>query len=383
MASKVFRIALVLTSRFPSEKAYAVTTSETAKAALSLGIPTRIYAPSNSAHELTTCIENLLIRKLSFLLGRTPGKFDASIFMLRRIAVAFKFKKILRNINSPDLIVWTRDPLIALLTRTDVSVFLEIHSRPSRFDGVVFKVLNNRRRFAVGTLTKDHKDQLQKFFLKCDITILPMGVSGAFFNSKRQQVIDEKIGYIGKGWSSGQDNKLTDLIEAAKLVDVAVEKRKQWEFLGLEPNYRTTMEKLVSSIQWRNSEFGFVDHVSHKDVPNFLRLMTIGLVPYHDSEYNRQRFPIKALEYAAAGVSILATDTPGNRRILNSDICYFYTPDDTSSLTSVLTLILNDYEGRRQKIENARDWAKTHSYEARVEIVLNSIAISNARSPIK
>jgi glycosyltransferase involved in cell wall biosynthesis len=207
-----------------------------------------------------------------------------------------------------------------------------------------------------------------------------MAVNSTFFLPSRSEFEDEKIGYVGKGWSSGEDNKLYELISSAKLVDDEANIPIQWEFLGLEPNYKSKMESEVGRYSWINSKFNFINHVSHAEVPKYLGAMSMGLIPYHDSNYNRQRFPIKALEYAAAGVTILATDTPGNHSVLNSNFCYFYVPDDATSLAKTILSILKEKKRRNQKRESARGWAKAHSYEARVEIVLDGFDNSNERS---
>jgi glycosyltransferase involved in cell wall biosynthesis len=377
------KIALVLTARFPSEKAYAVTTLETARAAESMGIPAEIYAPFDSKSEIVsnvTYVENKIIRKLAPLLGRVPGRLGAYIFLTRRILIAAEFRKISRATNYPNLIVWTRDPIVAIMTNNETRVFLELHNKPSLVDGLICKLLDRKRKFSVGTLTATHQDQLREYFSKAKISILPMAVSSTFFLPSRSEIEDETIGYVGKGWSSGEDNKLYELISSAKLVDDEAKAPIHWEFLGLEPNYMSKMESEVGRYSWINSTFDFINHVSHDKVPKYLGAMSIGLIPYHDSIYNRQRFPIKALEYAAAGVTILATDTPGNHSVMKSDFCYFYVPEDVTSLAKIILLILNEKKERNQKRENARRWAKTHSYEARVEIVLGVFDSSNERS---
>ena len=377
------KIALVLTSRFPSEKAYAVTTLETARAAESMGVPVKIYAPFDSKSETVsnvTNVENKMIRKLTPLLGRAPGKLGAIIFYVRRFLIAAEFRKSLRASNSPNEIVWTRDPIVAIMINNQTRVFLELHNKPSRIDGLICKLLDSKRKFFVGTLTATHQDQLRKYFSKTKISILPMAVNKSFFLPSRSELEEETIGYVGKGWSSGEDNRLYELITSAKLVDDETETLLQWEFLGLEPNYKSKMESEVGRYTWKKCKFNFINHVSHDEVPRFLESISIGLIPYHDSIYNRQRFPIKALEYAAAGVTILATDTPGNHSVMKSDFCYFYDPEDVTSLAKTIQLILEDKQERNQKRESARRWAREHSYESRVEIVLDVVGNSNERS---
>jgi teichuronic acid biosynthesis glycosyltransferase TuaH len=54
-------------------------------------------------------------------------------------------------------------------------------------------------------------------------------------------------------------------------------------------------------------------------LPEYLRIMDVGLVPYGDSAFNRGSFPLKTLEYLAAGRAVVATDLPAIRW-LGSDL---------------------------------------------------------------
>jgi teichuronic acid biosynthesis glycosyltransferase TuaH len=48
-------------------------------------------------------------------------------------------------------------------------------------------------------------------------------------------------------------------------------------------------------------------------LPGYLRLIDVGVVPYGDSPFNRGSFPLKTLEYLAAGRAVVATDLPSIR----------------------------------------------------------------------
>jgi teichuronic acid biosynthesis glycosyltransferase TuaH len=48
-------------------------------------------------------------------------------------------------------------------------------------------------------------------------------------------------------------------------------------------------------------------------LPGYLRLMDVGLVPYGNSPFNRGSFPLKTLEYLAAGRAVVAADLPAVR----------------------------------------------------------------------
>lgn len=48
-------------------------------------------------------------------------------------------------------------------------------------------------------------------------------------------------------------------------------------------------------------------------VPTYLRVIDVGITPYLDTEFNRASFPLKTLEYLAAGLPVVSTDLPATR----------------------------------------------------------------------
>jgi len=56
-----------------------------------------------------------------------------------------------------------------------------------------------------------------------------------------------------------------------------------------------------------------------EELPSYLRVMDVGITPYTDTAFNRASFPLKTLEYLAAGRGAVATDLPSTRW-LDSDL---------------------------------------------------------------
>ncbi|MFB4316862.1 glycosyltransferase [Actinomadura sp. 21ATH] len=49
------------------------------------------------------------------------------------------------------------------------------------------------------------------------------------------------------------------------------------------------------------------------ELPSYMRTIKVGLTPYADGAFNRASFPIKTLDYLAAGRAAVATDLPASR----------------------------------------------------------------------
>ncbi len=54
-------------------------------------------------------------------------------------------------------------------------------------------------------------------------------------------------------------------------------------------------------VQW-------IDRVPSERVIGYLKRLSVGLTPYDDSTFNRRSFPLKTLEYLAAGIPVVCTD---------------------------------------------------------------------------
>lgn len=64
----------------------------------------------------------------------------------------------------------------------------------------------------------------------------------------------------------------------------------------------------------------WVGEVDYSELAGYYRLADVGLVPYRDSEFNRASFPLKLLDYLAAGLPIVSTDLPSARWLGSPDV---------------------------------------------------------------
>jgi teichuronic acid biosynthesis glycosyltransferase TuaH len=96
------------------------------------------------------------------------------------------------------------------------------------------------------------------------------------------------------------------------------------------------------------------------DMPTYLLVTDVGLVPYTDTEFNRTSFPLKALEYLAAGRACVATDLPA-MRWLGTDLVTVAAPGD--SFADAVSAQLAD--PRRDLASARRDFAAEHSWDRR------------------
>ncbi|GAA3793181.1 hypothetical protein GCM10022226_10580 [Sphaerisporangium flaviroseum] len=97
----------------------------------------------------------------------------------------------------------------------------------------------------------------------------------------------------------------------------------------------------------------------YEELPSYLRLMDVGLTPYADSAFNRASFPLKTLEYLAAGRGVVSTDLPATAWLdAGSLIPVARTPAEfATAVTEELRTTRTDaLAGRRRAFAAGHDW---------------------------
>lgn len=113
----------------------------------------------------------------------------------------------------------------------------------------------------------------------------------------------------------------------------------------------------------------WVGPVPFDDLPRYLRSMDIGITPYADSAFNRASFPLKTLEYLAAGKPAVSTDLPAVRW-LATDLIDVAGRDNFGQI--VLTRAKQD---NRFAAKDRIDFAASHSWIRRAETFAKALGI--------
>ncbi|QFU94104.1 glycosyltransferase [Amycolatopsis sp. YIM 10] len=111
------------------------------------------------------------------------------------------------------------------------------------------------------------------------------------------------------------------------------------------------------------------DNVHHTGPVPFERLLPclarfgVGLTPYADTAFNRASFPLKTLEYLAAGLPVVSTDLPASRRLQAEFRELEITGDADSYALGVLDALATPPTEAR--VAARRAFARRHSWAAR------------------
>ena len=125
----------------------------------------------------------------------------------------------------------------------------------------------------------------------------------------------------------------------------------------------------------------FTDHVPHTDIPNYLMVSDILLIPYDEhftikgnkiaTDYSS---PIKLFEYLSARKPIVASNLPSFANILKNRFnALLINPDSYEDLQESINLLLKDPEIRNKLSNNAFELSKSFTWDNRVSKMLTGL----------
>jgi glycosyltransferase involved in cell wall biosynthesis len=112
------------------------------------------------------------------------------------------------------------------------------------------------------------------------------------------------------------------------------------------------------------------------ELPPYLGAIDVGLVPYGDSPFNRGSFPLKTLEYLAAGRRVVSTDLPGVRWFNTDLVTIASTPRDFADAVDKWL----DWPRSTGEISERRAFAARHSWAQRARDMLSLVDGSSAQT---
>jgi teichuronic acid biosynthesis glycosyltransferase TuaH len=119
-----------------------------------------------------------------------------------------------------------------------------------------------------------------------------------------------------------------------------------------------------------NPRVSWVGPIAFEKLPSYLKLMDVGITPYADTQFNRASFPLKTLEYLAAGKPVVSTDLPAVRW-LDTDLIRVAGHRDFGEVT--LAAGSNSEPGVAQR---RFAFADSHSWERRAKTFAEAIGIA-------
>jgi teichuronic acid biosynthesis glycosyltransferase TuaH len=109
------------------------------------------------------------------------------------------------------------------------------------------------------------------------------------------------------------------------------------------------------NVQW-------VGNKPFHELASYLAVSAVGLTPYTKSDFNRASFPLKTLEYLAAGLPVVSSDLPATRQLATDLVTIVSGREQFGRAAADLSRARPDM-ARRQR---AKEFASLHDWDVRV-----------------
>ena len=340
------RIAIVLNGRFPTDRAYGVTTGATYKELEKLGHKVIIYAFPNQAKievdfnfKIETFSENLKSRIFRNLFSKNKGIASKILwkFYLMEYLDWVKQSIAMEKID----LLWIRDyNSIKITEDLRIKTLFEIHQKLDHQK--ILRINRIKDLLVVAPISKALISNTEEF--KGRKVFAPMGIDENFLASKTDVAnycknIKERniytITYAGKLFPGNVSKGVETIIELSKI----------FKNQGINLRFKIVGGNKVelnkfSNLLKRNkveSYFKLIGHVDHKEVPQYLKQSDF-LILTKPSSPKYSGFPLKALEACSVGKLIMVEDCQIYRDIFEDKIFVLWFQQDK------LKKILEDLE---------------------------------------
>jgi teichuronic acid biosynthesis glycosyltransferase TuaH len=109
-------------------------------------------------------------------------------------------------------------------------------------------------------------------------------------------------------------------------------------------------------------------------MPAYLRVIDVGLTPYRDSDFNRASFPLKTLEYLAAGRDVVSTPLPATRWLGTDLIGVAAGPAGfAAAVTAALARPRTPEAAQRRQ-----RFAREHSWDRRAKVLADLLGVPSS-----
>jgi glycosyltransferase involved in cell wall biosynthesis len=273
---------------------------------------------------------------------------------------------------SPGEIVYVRDPLLFLPFRKRQYLVAEIHDIPLRAT-LFYRMLRKASRIIV--LTSYLKEDLvARGFKASQIIVAPDGVDLRDFENMPSKVDARKELNLSKGKKivlyTGHlyEWKGADILaRVAALIPGA-----QFIFVG---GIGAELDAFRNSYA-NASNITIISMQPHSRIPTFLAAADLLVLPNSGKERISARYtsPLKLFEYMAAGRTIVASDLPSIREVLDEKMAFFANPDDEQSLASVIRIALQQSDTGTHA-QNSRNEVRQYTWDRRAARIREAIAL--------
>ncbi len=386
------KVGILLSGRFPTEKAYGVTTNGTIKSLLELGHEVVVFGiksdyhgeiPEDNQFALENYRENLIsmfLKKLSF---SNYGKLNQIAWRLYWFLANHLNKE---KISTFDFdLIWIRDKHMLRFSRGAGNVVIEIHQRIKESDCLQLAKISKTKKLLVAPISPILIKSINEIRPDLNIVYAPMGInpemisnqnSSKLFVSNLLNKMQTKsgklqIGYVGKFYPNGYSKGIEDLLKLSRVKEPLSETFNISLTGGTEKEI-LKLKRVISEEQLSIQNLEVNPHVPHALALEKMKNLDVIILPKPDSE-KYLGFPLKCIEAVASGRIILAAKCRTYTDVFSDSFQpYWYEPGDASSLYNSIVQALSDSD-LETKINTGLVFAEQFGWETRTKNIVSNL----------
>jgi glycosyltransferase involved in cell wall biosynthesis len=393
------KVIILLQGRFPTEKAYGVTTTGTIKSLLRLGYQVTVFSLGTDHDRLDFKDRNFKLEHyLETKLSRRAKLFAFSgLGLLHRISWGVFWKLTYRHNKLAILaeegdIFWIRNFGMLHFVPKKRPLIFELHGLTNRAQIIKLRFKIRDRIAVLAPISKSIEDRLSILRSSREIVRAPMGIENEFLESKegiqkfkeRIELLRSfnfkglKIGYIGKFSPNGYSKGIEDLLELAKL-NLKVQTEYEISIVG------GTNRELISATH-KLSDYGLTandvkisGHIPHRTVFGKMKELDVLVLPMPASK-GYAGFPLKSIESIASGRIVIAARCKIYEDIFSEGFePFWYEPGNAISMNFAIKEALSD-QSLEERLGRGIEFSSRFTWDARTKALLDSLISSQYNS---
>ena len=393
------RILILLQGRFPTEKAYGVTTTGTIKSLLNYGHEVTVYSLNSNYkdseidsknYHIRNYSETKLSKRIKKLAFRGVGPISKLAWVVFWKLILIRNRKELFSLKTD--LYWIRDFTMLSFIPNSGSFIYELHGILNNSRYKILKSSCKKRIALLAPISQSIQNSL--ILSKSDLQIIPapMGIQVDYVETRRgvldylvriknlekSQFKGLKVGYVGKFSPNGYSKGIEDLLNLAAY-NSANGKTYEISITGGSPNEVASAVNKLSDFGLSKNEIEINGHISHPEAILKMKYLDVLVLPMPASE-KYTGFPLKAIESIASGRIVVVARCKIYQDIFDGSFePYWYEPNDAISLNHAIFRALND-ELLGERLAKGLEFSSRFTWDARTKKLLDGLISSQGKS---
>ncbi len=207
--------------------------------------------------------------------------------------------------------------------------------------------------------------------IRPDAVVLPNGLDERIWTPSAIPAHDQPVRILCMGTTT-HDRDLAMIEPALTRLKAEYEDRVVIDVLGMTSRSELSprLNRVVPPVSAQRSYPGFVHWLTSANPP-----WHIGLAPLLDTPFNLCKSPIKAMDYAALGLAVVASDTPVYRGSIADGSAGQLVPNSSAAWYGALTSLLRNRDLRRRVMAGSRDaFVEQSSLASQADVRRNALS---------